>query len=43
MQSHISFTSPYSHQVCLDNYRSDISIYQTLRRKKMRPGHVTIS
>jgi hypothetical protein len=42
IQSHISFTSPHIHQVCLDTY-SDISICQVLHRKKMRPGHVTIS
>jgi hypothetical protein len=43
IQSHISFTSPHGHQVCLDNYRRDISICQVLHRRKMRPGHVTIS
>jgi hypothetical protein len=43
LQSHISFTSPHSHQVCLDTCHSDISIYQALHRKKIRPGHVTIS
>jgi hypothetical protein len=30
IQSHISFTFPNSHQVCLDTYHSDISIYQVL-------------
>jgi hypothetical protein len=33
-QSHISFASPHSHQVCLDTYHNDISICQVLRRKK---------
>jgi hypothetical protein len=33
IQSHISFTSPHRHQVCLDTYHSDISICQVLRRK----------
>jgi hypothetical protein len=32
IQSHISFTSPHDHQVCLDTY-SDISICQVLHKK----------
>jgi hypothetical protein len=43
IQSHISFTPPHSHQVCLDTYHSDIPICQVLHRKKLCPGHVTIS
>jgi hypothetical protein len=31
---YISFTSPHSHQVCLDTYHSEISICQVLHRKK---------
>jgi hypothetical protein len=34
IQSHISFTSPHSDQVCLDTYHSDISICRVLHRKK---------
>jgi hypothetical protein len=34
IQSHVSFTSPHIHQVCLDTYHSDISICQVLHRKK---------
>ena len=41
--SHISLTSPHSHLGCLDTYHSDISICQVLHRKKVNPGHITIS
>jgi hypothetical protein len=34
IQSHVSFTSPHSHQVCLDTCHSDISVCQVLHRKK---------
>jgi hypothetical protein len=33
IRSHVSFTSPHSHQVCLDTYRIDISICQVIHRK----------
>jgi hypothetical protein len=39
IRSDISFTSPHSHQVCLDTYQSDISICQVLHRKKMSWAH----
>jgi hypothetical protein len=43
IQSHIRFTSPHSHQVCLYTYHSDVSTCQVLHKeKKMRPRHVTI-
>jgi hypothetical protein len=41
VQSHISFTSPLSHQVCSDTYRSCISICHVLYKKF--PGLVSIS
>jgi hypothetical protein len=31
---HISFTSPHSHQVCVDTYHSNIWTCQVLQRKK---------
>jgi len=31
--SHISFTTPHSHKVCLDTYHSDIPICQVLRTR----------
>ena len=43
IHSHISFTSPDSHLGCLDTYHSDISICHALHRKKVGPGHITIS
>jgi hypothetical protein len=34
IQSHIRFTSPHIHQVCLDAYQSDKSICQVLHIQK---------